>query len=44
MAVVRRVVTSHDADGNSVIATDGSSPQFHERQIFAMILNTAERA
>ena len=41
MVTVRRVVTGHDADGKSIIASDGLAPQFHERPIFAEIWNTA---
>ena len=41
MVTVRRVVTGHDADGKSIIASDGPAPQFHERPIFAEIWNTA---
>jgi quercetin dioxygenase-like cupin family protein len=37
---VRRVVTGHDADGKSVIVSDGAAPQFHDRPIFAEIWNT----
>ena len=38
---VRRVVTGHDAQGKSIIVSDGPAPQFHERPIFAEIWNTA---
>jgi len=41
MVTVRRVVTGHDADGKSIIASDGPAPQFHERPIFAEVWNTA---
>jgi hypothetical protein len=40
MVTVRRVVTGHDADGKSIIATDGPAPQFHGRPIFAEVWNT----
>jgi quercetin dioxygenase-like cupin family protein len=38
---IRRVVTGHDEHGKSVIVSDGPSPQFHDRPIFAEIWNTA---
>jgi quercetin dioxygenase-like cupin family protein len=38
---VRRVVTGHDADGRSVFLSDGPAPQFHDRQMFVEIWNTA---
>jgi quercetin dioxygenase-like cupin family protein len=41
MVTVRRVVTGHDADGKSIIASDGPAPQFHERPIFAEVWNAA---
>ena len=41
--IVRRVVTGHDADGRSVILSDGPAPQFHDRQMFVEIWNTAAR-
>jgi quercetin dioxygenase-like cupin family protein len=39
--IVRRVVTGHDADAKSVILSDEPAPQFHDRQMFAEIWNTA---
>ena len=38
---IRRVVTGHDAQGKSVILSDGPSPQVHERPNFAEVWNTA---
>jgi quercetin dioxygenase-like cupin family protein len=37
---VRRVVTGHDEHGTSTILSDGPSPQFSDRAMFAEIWNT----
>ena len=37
---VRRVVTGHDDHGKSIIVSDGPSPQFQDRAMFAEIWNT----
>jgi naringenin degradation protein FdeH len=38
---IRRVVTGHDAQGKSIILSDGPSPQFHDRRNVAEVWNTA---
>ena len=38
---VRRVVTGHDAEGTSIIVSDGPAPQPDPREFFVEIWNTA---